>query len=69
MSAREKWTVEFVKLVEEMRNEQKKFFQTKQQVHLIRSKELEKEVDLNVKDFRLKGLPEASVNQQQQLFS
>jgi len=69
MSAREKWTVEFVKLVEEMRSEQKKFFSTKQPVHMYKAKELEKEVDLNIKDFRLKGLPpEASSNQQVSLF-
>ncbi len=69
MSAREKWTVEFVKLVEEMRAEKKKYFQTKQPVHMYKAKELEKEVDLNIKDFRLKGLPpEASSNQQVSLF-
>jgi hypothetical protein len=64
MSAREKWTVEFVKLVEEMRAEQKKFFSTKQPVHMYRAKELEKVVDLNIKDFRLKGLPEAGNSSQ-----
>jgi hypothetical protein len=65
---REKWTNEFVKLVEELRAEQKKFFATKQQVHLIRSKQLEKEVDLNIKDFRLKGVPEESDGKQLSIF-
>lgn len=57
MSKRDKWTTEFVSLVEQLRAEQKKFFATRQQVHLIKSKELEKQVDANVRDFKLNGLP------------
>ena len=57
MSKRDKWTAEFVSLVEKLRAEQKKFFATKQQVHLINSKQLEKEVDANIRDFKLNGLP------------
>ena len=67
-TAREKWTNEFVKLVEELRAEQKKFFATKQQVHLIKSKELEKAVDANIKDYRLNGLPAAGDSTQATLF-
>lgn len=57
MSKRDKWTAEFVCLVEKLRAEQKKFFATKQQVHLVNSKQLEKEVDANIRDFKLNGLP------------
>lgn len=64
MSEREKWLNLFVSQVEEMRAEQKKYFKTRQPVHLQNSKALESAVDANIKSYRLKGAPAAPVTQE-----
>ncbi len=40
-----------IKAVKAMRKEQKGYFQTRQQIHLIKAKDLEREVDQKIQDF------------------
>ncbi|MCA0428361.1 MAG: hypothetical protein LCH37_13090 [Bacteroidetes bacterium] len=54
---RETWIRDFVLTVESMRTEQKRFFATKQPVHLQNSKAYEKEVDTLIREFKLGEAP------------
>lgn len=65
--SREKFLTQFVNLVAELRQEQQKFFATKQQVHLVNCKKLEKQVDSQIKEFKLNGAPESAAHAQTRL--